>query len=57
MSKAHITPAVAITGHTTLIGKKEKYTSKGTDKQNVADFLYTVQLVIFNVCTEFQNSR
>ena len=26
------TPMVAITGHTTLIGKKEKWTNKGTDK-------------------------
>ena len=38
---------------TTLIGKKEKYTNEGTDKI----FLYTVQLVIYNACTEFQNSR
>ena len=29
----------------------------GTDKQYVADFLYTVQLVISDVCTKFQNSR
>ena len=30
---------------------------KGTDKQYVADFLYTVQLLISDVCTKFQNSR
>ena len=40
---------------------------KGTDKQYVADFfihsymwlnfLYTVQLLICDVCTKFQNSR
>ena len=29
----------------------------GTDKQYVAEFLYTVQLVISDVCTKFQNSR
>ena len=30
---------------------------KGTDKQYVAEFLYTVQLPIYDVCTKFQNSR
>ena len=31
---------------------------KGTDKQYVAEFfLYTVQLLISDVCTKFQNSR
>ena len=30
---------------------------KGTDRQYVADLLYTVQLVIPDVCTKFQNSR
>ena len=29
----------------------------GTDKQYVAEFSYTVQLVISEVCTKFQNSR
>ena len=29
----------------------------GTDKQYVAEFLYTVQLDISGVCTKFQNSR
>ena len=38
VSKAHIPPAVAIRGHTTLIGKREKSTNKGTDKQYVAEF-------------------
>ena len=41
MSKAHIPPAVAIRGHTTLTGKKEKWTNKGTDKQYLAEFFYT----------------
>ena len=36
---------------------KEKWTNKGTDKQYVAEFLYTVQLVLSDVCTEFQNFR
>ena len=31
---------------------------KGIDKQYVAEFfLYTVQLLISDVCTKFQNSR
>ena len=38
VSKAHIPPAVAITGHITLIGKEEKWTNKGTDKQYEAEF-------------------
>ena len=29
----------------------------GTNKQYVAEFLYTVQLVISDVCTKFQYSR
>ena len=41
MSKAHIPPAVAITGHTTFTGKKEKWTNKGTDKKYVAEYFYT----------------
>ena len=45
MSKAHIPPVVAIRGHTTLIGKKEKWTNKRTDKQYVAEFIiHTVNL-------------
>ena len=36
-SKA-IPQAVSIRGHTTLIGKREKSTNKGTDKQYVAEF-------------------
>ena len=35
--KAHIPPAVAIRGHTTLIGKKEKITNKGTHMRYVAE--------------------
>ena len=38
VSKAHIPPAVAIRGHTTLIGKREKSTNKGTDMQYAAEF-------------------
>ena len=38
VSKAHIPPAVAIRGHTNSIGKREKSTNKGTDKQYVAEF-------------------
>ena len=40
-----------------FIGKKEKWINKGTDKQYVADSFYTVQLVIPNVCTKFQNPK
>ena len=40
-----------------FIRKKEKWTNKGTDKPYVADFYYTVQLVIPDVCTKFQNPR
>ena len=49
MSKAHIPPAVAIRGHTYLIGKKEKWTNKGTDKQYVADFYtqYNLSYLMF----------
>ena len=36
---------------------KETLINKGTDKQYVAEFLYTVKLVISDVCTKFQNSR
>ena len=49
MSKAHIPQAVAITGHITLIGKKEKWTNKGTDKQYVAECLihYNLSYLMF----------
>ena len=40
-----------------FIGKKEKWTNKGTDKPYVADSLNTLQLVIPDVCTKFQNPR
>ena len=36
-----------------FIGKAEKWTNKGTDKQYVADSL----LVIPDVCTKFQNPK
>ena len=49
MSKAHIPPAVAIRGHTTLIGKEEIWTNKGTDRQYVAEFFiqYNLSYLIF----------
>ena len=37
-----------------FIGKKEKLTNKGTDKQYVADSLL---LVIPNQCTKFDNPK
>ena len=40
-----------------IIGKKEKKTNEETDKPHVADSLYTVQLVIPDVCTKFLNPR
>ena len=43
MSKAHIPPAVAIRGHTTLIGKREKWKNKGTDKKFVAEFSINIR--------------
>ena len=41
MSKDHIPPAVAIIGHTTLTGTKEKWTNKGTDSNMWLNF-YTL---------------
>ena len=41
MSKAHIPPAVAITGHTNLNGKKEKWTNKETLISNMWLNFYT----------------
>ena len=40
-----------------FVREKEKWTNKGTDKQYVADSLYTVQLVITKLCTKFQDPR
>ena len=37
------------------IGEKEKRTNKGTDKQYVAVFCYTIQLITIKLCTKFQN--
>ena len=37
-----------------IVGKKEKRTNKGTDKLFL---LYTVQPVIPDVCTKYQNPR
>ena len=56
VSNAHIPPAVAITGNTSSIGKKNGEII-GLISNMWLKFLYTVQLVICDVCTEFQNSR
>ena len=53
MSKAHIPPAVAIRGH---FNWKEKWI-KRLISNTWLNFLYTVQLLISDVCTKFQNSR
>ena len=37
-----------------LISEKEKWTNKGNDKQEEA---YTMQQVIPNICTKFQNPK
>ena len=38
-----------------FIGEKEKWTNKGTDKQYVAVFCSTIQLITIKLCTKFQN--
>ena len=40
-----------------LFGDKEKWTNKGNDKKQHADLFYTIQQVIPNICTKFQNPR
>ena len=40
-----------------LIGEKEKWTNKGIGKHQEADLSYTMQEVIPNICTKFQNPR
>ena len=37
------------------IWEKEKWRNKGTDKQYVAVFCYTIQLITIKLCTKFQN--
>ena len=37
--------------------KIKKWTDKENDKHEDADSLFTIQLVIPNVCTEYQNPR
>ena len=39
------------------IGEKEKWTNKGTDKQYVAVFCYTIQLITIKLSTKFQNPK
>ena len=56
VSKAHIPPAVAIRGHFKLERGKNRQI-KGLISNMWLNFLYTVQLVISDVCTKFQNSR
>ena len=50
--QAHIPPAVAIRGH---FNWKEKWI-KGLISNMWLNFLYTVHLLISDVCTKFQNS-
>ena len=38
-----------------FIGEKEKWINKGTDKQYVAVFDYTIQLITLKLCTKYQN--
>ena len=52
VSKAHIPRAVAIRGHTTLIGKKKKGQITVLISNMWLILLYTVQLVISDVCTK-----
>ena len=40
-----------------FIGEKETWTNKGNDKHEDAYLSYTIQQVIPNVCTKFQNPR
>ena len=40
-----------------LPGEKEKWTNKGKDKSSMLILFYTIQQVIPNTCTEFQNPR
>ena len=54
MSKAHIPLVVAITGHTNLIGKKEKWTNKGTDMQYVAEFFIQYNLSYLTFVPNFK---
>ena len=50
-----------ILGHSQCVKKfvteKEKWTNKGNDKQHMLILFYTIQQVIPNVCTKFQNPR
>ena len=40
-----------------FIGEKEKWTNKGNGMHQEADSLLTMQQVISNICTKFQNPR
>ena len=38
-----------------FIGEREKWTNKGNDKSTMLILFYTIQQVIPNICTKFQN--
>ena len=38
-------------------GEKENWTNKGTEKQYVAVFCYTIQLITIKLCTKFQSPK
>ena len=40
-----------------FIGEKEKWTNKVNDKSSMLILFYTIQRVIPNICTKFQNHR
>ena len=40
-----------------FIGEKEKWTNKGNDKRRRLILSYTIQQVIPNICTKFQNLK
>ena len=55
--KAHIPSAAAIIGHTTLISWNRIGHIKGLISNMWLILLYTVKIVINDVCTKFQNPR
>ena len=40
-----------------LLGEKEKWTNKGIIRSSMLIHFYTIQQVIPNICTKFQNHR
>ena len=57
MSKTDIPPALAIIGHTTLFFGNKIGQIKGLINNMWLFILYTVEIVINDVRTEFQNPR